>query len=35
MAEDFANLLAQGIEKRLLHGGKGDSPSYEDGTKVD
>lgn len=34
MAEDFANLLAEGIEKRILYAGKGDAPSYEDGTKV-
>lgn len=34
MAEDFANLLAEGIEKRILYAGKGGAPSYEDGTKV-
>lgn len=34
MAEDFANLLAEGIEKRILYAGKGDAPSYEDGTKL-
>lgn len=34
MAEDFANLLAEGIEKRILYAGKGNAPSYEDGTKV-
>ncbi|XP_061198185.1 AH receptor-interacting protein-like [Saccostrea echinata] len=34
MAEDFANLLAQGIEKRVLYAGKGGQTSYEDGTKL-
>ncbi|XP_045172004.2 AH receptor-interacting protein-like [Mercenaria mercenaria] len=34
MADYFAILAKLGIQKKILHGGKGDAPDYEDGTKL-
>lgn len=34
MADIFAFLIDHGINKKILHAGKGDYPNYEDGTKL-
>ena len=34
MADYFAALAKLGIQKKVLHGGKGTAADYEDGTKV-